>query len=170
MKSTYVLLLMGLNGYVFDRVQEAMNYLEEAELLSCLHCCSRLFQRTRDNLYDVLTEDFEQSLPRGRMVCEAVKNNVTGEHSCIVLKLLKTADIENTGNGPVGFLTSFYQCFKRQFLQSLTVHFRELDYKLVMSILDPKLNFSEGKLSVSEHDKVLLKFVISSFDLKRLEA
>lgn len=50
------------------------------------------------------------------------------------------------------------------------MHFRELDYKLVMSILDPKLNFSEGKPSVSEHDKVLLKFVISSFDLKRLEA
>lgn len=39
-----------------------------------------------------------------------LQNNVTGEHSCIVLKLLKTADIENTGNGPVGFLTSFYQC------------------------------------------------------------
>ncbi|XP_058179738.1 uncharacterized protein LOC131298349 [Rhododendron vialii] len=36
----YVLLLMGLNGYVFGRVQEAMNYLEEAELLSCL---SRIF-------------------------------------------------------------------------------------------------------------------------------
>ncbi|KAH7852680.1 hypothetical protein Vadar_027832 [Vaccinium darrowii] len=99
-------------------------------------------------------------------------NNVTGEHSCIVLKPLNTADIENTGTGPVGFLTSFYQRFKRRFVRSLTVRFRELDYKLVMSILDPKINFSKGEPSVSssEDSTMLVKLLISADDLKRLEA
>ncbi|KAH7837333.1 hypothetical protein Vadar_012678 [Vaccinium darrowii] len=97
-------------------------------------------------------------------------NNVTGEHSCIVLKPLNTSDIENTGNGPVGFLTSFYQRFKRWFVRSLSVLFRELDYKLVMSILDPKINFSKGEPSVSSKDTMDVKKLISSDDLKELEA
>ncbi|KAI8541121.1 hypothetical protein RHMOL_Rhmol08G0037700 [Rhododendron molle] len=97
-------------------------------------------------------------------------NNVTGEHSCIVLKPLNTSDIENTGNGPVGFLTSFYQRFKRRFVKSLSVLFRELDYKLVMSILDPKINFSKGEPSVSSEDTMDVKKLISPDELKELEA
>ncbi|KAI8541122.1 hypothetical protein RHMOL_Rhmol08G0037800 [Rhododendron molle] len=104
-------------------------------------------------------------------VCDH-QNNVTGEHSCIVLKPLNPADIENSEKGPVGFLSSFYQRFKRRFVGSLTVHFRELDYKLVMSVLDPKINFSKGEPSISPEDEstMSMKLIISSDDLERLEA
>ncbi|KAF7135734.1 hypothetical protein RHSIM_Rhsim08G0031600 [Rhododendron simsii] len=104
-------------------------------------------------------------------VCDH-QNNLTGEHSCIVLKPLNSADIENIEKGPVGFLSSFYQRFKRRFVGSLTVHFRELDYKLVMSILDPKINFSKGEPSISSEDEstMSMKLIISSDDLERLEA
>ncbi|XP_058179742.1 RNA cytidine acetyltransferase 2-like [Rhododendron vialii] len=96
---------------------------------------------------------------------------VTGEHSCIVLKPLNTADIENTGNGLVGLLTSFYQDFKWRFVGLLPMYFRELDNKLAMSILDPKINFSEGDPSISSEEcKMVVKSWISSDDLKLLEA
>ncbi|CAL5425620.1 unnamed protein product [Camellia sinensis] len=99
-------------------------------------------------------------------------NNVTGEHSCMVLKPLNTDEIKDSGNGPVGFLGPFHQRFKRCFVRRLPLFFRELDYKLAMSILDPKINFSEGEPSVSSKDEsaMLMKLIISPDDIKLLEA
>ncbi|KAF5950828.1 hypothetical protein HYC85_012821 [Camellia sinensis] len=99
-------------------------------------------------------------------------NNVTGEHSCMVLKPLNTDEIEDSGNGPVGFLSPFHQRFKRCFVRRLPLFFRELDYKLAMSILDPKINFSEGEPSVSSKDEstMLMKLIILPDDIKLLEA
>ncbi|THF98208.1 hypothetical protein TEA_016571 [Camellia sinensis var. sinensis] len=99
-------------------------------------------------------------------------NNVTGEHSCMVLKPLNTDEIEDSGNGPVGFLSPFHQRFKLCFVRRLPLFFRELDYKLAMSILDPKINFSEGEPSVSSKDEstMLMKLIILPDDIKLLEA
>ncbi|KAI7984542.1 RNA cytidine acetyltransferase 2 [Camellia lanceoleosa] len=99
-------------------------------------------------------------------------NNVTGEHSCMVLKPLNTDEIKDSGNGPVGFLGPFHQRFKRCFVRRLPLFFRELDYKLAMSILDPKINFSEGEPSASSKDEcaMLMKLIILPDDIKLLEA
>ncbi|KAL7252176.1 hypothetical protein ACSBR1_013927 [Camellia fascicularis] len=98
-------------------------------------------------------------------------NNVTGENSCMVLKPLNTDEIEDGGNGPVGFLSPFHQRFKRCFVRRLPLFFRELDHKLAMSILDPKINFSEGEPSVSSKDEstMLMKLIILPDDIKLLE-
>jgi len=37
------------------------------------------------------------------------KNNVTGEHSCMVLRPLNNGEIEGDESGQYGFLTPFYQ-------------------------------------------------------------
>ncbi|KAL2531341.1 UPF0202 protein [Abeliophyllum distichum] len=73
----------------------------------------------------------------------SVPSNVTGEHSCMVLKPLNNDDIETSGSDPMGFIRPFYQGFRHIFIQLLSSTFRQMEYKLAMSILDPKLNFSD---------------------------
>ncbi|OAY62345.1 RNA cytidine acetyltransferase 1 isoform X2 [Manihot esculenta] len=92
-------------------------------------------------------------------------NNTTGEHSCMVIKPLEIDDTEQLYK----FLYPFYQCFKRKFVKRLPSCFRELDYKLAMSILDPKVNFSEATLC-SEKDSILVKLICSPDEMILLES
>lgn len=73
----------------------------------------------------------------------SVPSNVTGEHSCMVLKPLNNDNIETSGSDPMGFIRPFYQGFRHIFVRLLSTTFRQMEYKLAMSILDPKLNFSD---------------------------
>ncbi|KAK9283235.1 hypothetical protein L1049_011471 [Liquidambar formosana] len=97
-------------------------------------------------------------------------NNMTGEHSCMVIKPLNTDEIEYSGAGPFGFFTPFYQCFRRRFVKRLSF-FQELDYKLAMSILDPKINFSEDgpPESLKNESSIAVKSFISQDDFSVLE-
>ncbi|KDP28681.1 hypothetical protein JCGZ_14452 [Jatropha curcas] len=119
----------------------------------------------RKNLPPLLTH------PRERQPEKINYNDITGEHSCMVLKPLETDDIEHDGLGPLNFLTPFYQCFKRKFVKRFPLCFKELDYKLAMSILDPKINFSENEASScsEKESSVLVKLICSPDELKLLE-
>ncbi|PON58698.1 TmcA/NAT10/Kre [Parasponia andersonii] len=99
-------------------------------------------------------------------------SSVTGEHSCMVLKPLNNDDIEAKGLNEWGFLGPFYQDFRQRFSRLLCNTFRSMEYKLAMSILDPKIEFKELDSGTSILDGFLtsLKEVLSPYDLKRLEA
>ncbi|XP_057806961.1 RNA cytidine acetyltransferase 1-like [Salvia miltiorrhiza] len=101
-----------------------------------------------------------------------VANAVTGEYTCMILKPLHSDDIESDKSDPLGFFSPFYQVFRKKFIKFLARAFREMEYKLAMSILDPKTKFADvdttspspgGNLnSISE--------TLSSYAMEQLEA
>ncbi|KAF8018616.1 hypothetical protein BT93_H3497 [Corymbia citriodora subsp. variegata] len=101
-----------------------------------------------------------------------IPNTVTGEHTCMVLKPLKNDDIDVTGSGQWGFFSPFYRDFKQRFARLLSYGFRNMEYKLAMSILDPKINFDDEEInpSTSEGFSGSLNQILSPHDMKRLEA
>ncbi|KAM6563660.1 hypothetical protein CsatB_023658 [Cannabis sativa] len=99
-------------------------------------------------------------------------STVTGEHSCMVLKPLNNDDIEDKGSDEFGFLGPFYQDFRLRFSRLLSQTFRSMEYKLAMSILEPKMKFMEPDSGTSTLDGFVtsIKEVLSPYDLKRLDA
>lgn len=95
-----------------------------------------------------------------------IPSAVTGEHTCMVLKSLNSDDLE------VGDFHAFYLDFRRRFLRLLGVSFQSMDYRLAMSILDPKINFTELEPRSNISDGLLksTKDFFSPYDMKRLEA
>ncbi|KAJ6918943.1 RNA cytidine acetyltransferase 1-like isoform X1 [Populus alba x Populus x berolinensis] len=75
-----------------------------------------------------------------------IPNTVTGEYSCMVLKPLNSDDSEASGSDEWGFFGPFYKDFKRRFARLLEGDsFRSMEYKLAMSVLDPKINYTDMK-------------------------
>ncbi|XP_062148759.1 RNA cytidine acetyltransferase 1 [Alnus glutinosa] len=101
-----------------------------------------------------------------------IPSAVTGEHTCMVLKPLNNDDIEDSGSDQWGFFGPFYEDFRQRFTRLLHLSFREMEYKLAMSILEPKINFEEREATPSSSDGLLssIKQVLSPHDMKRLEA
>ncbi|XP_057528601.1 RNA cytidine acetyltransferase 1 [Amaranthus tricolor] len=102
----------------------------------------------------------------------SIPNAVTGEHTCMVLKALHNDDIEADASDQFGFVGPFYRDFKRRFSRLLGSTFRSMEYKLAMSVLDPKINFADSEIADSDMEG-FLKFVkeyISPHDMKRLQA
>ncbi|KAJ7951699.1 RNA cytidine acetyltransferase [Quillaja saponaria] len=101
-----------------------------------------------------------------------IQSTVTGEHTCMVLKPLNSDDIEVNGSDQWGFFGPFYQDFRRRFSRLLGSSFREMEYKLAMSVLDPKIDFKELGSSTSTLGGFLgsIKDYLSPHDMKRLEA
>ncbi|KAK4790926.1 hypothetical protein SAY86_031339 [Trapa natans] len=102
-----------------------------------------------------------------------IPNAVTGEHTCMILKPLNNDDIDASGSEELGFFGPFYKDFKQRFSRFLAYSFRDMEYKLAMSILDPKINFNDGEPESSSTSNVFLKSlneIFSPHDMKRLEA
>ncbi|KAK4432801.1 RNA cytidine acetyltransferase 2 [Sesamum alatum] len=99
-------------------------------------------------------------------ICDT-PNNITGEHSCMILKPLERNEIEGTWTAPQRYLSPFYQCFRERFARSLPLCFREMDYKLAMSVMDSRINFSDKDPVVSLENR---SSMISPNDLRLLEA
>ncbi|KAL9253303.1 RNA cytidine acetyltransferase 1-like protein [Drosera capensis] len=93
-----------------------------------------------------------------------IPNAVTGEHTCMVLKPLNTDEIA----ADISDKRDFRQRFRRLLPQT----FRQMDYKLAMSILDPKLNFTESETVASNIDEFLksINEFLSPHDMKRVQA
>ncbi|KAH9669509.1 RNA cytidine acetyltransferase 1 [Citrus sinensis] len=104
--------------------------------------------------------------------CFPSKNAVTGEHTCMVLKPLHSEDIEVNESDEWGFFGPFYRDFKQRFFWLLVQHkLQRMDYKLLMSVLDPKINFKELDPRQDNSDKFLksLTGVFSANDILRLK-
>jgi len=89
-------------------------------------------------------------------------NELTGEHSCVMLKALTTTPQETRN-----WLDSFSEDFKRRFLSLLSYDFSDFNAALTLSVLDYKMEdataLAAKSLSFNEMDQYL-----SKFDLKRL--
>ncbi|KAJ6419565.1 hypothetical protein OIU84_029633 [Salix udensis] len=103
-----------------------------------------------------------------------IPNTVTGEHSCMVLKPLNSDGSEVRGSDEWGFFGPFYQDFKRRFARLLEGDsFRSMEYKLAMSVLDPKINYAdmEQEPTSSAPDGFWRSLTddLSLYDLERLK-
>ncbi|OMO55941.1 hypothetical protein CCACVL1_26892 [Corchorus capsularis] len=103
-------------------------------------------------------------------ICQ-IPNNVTGEHTCMVLKPLNSDDLEVSESDEWGFFTPFYKEFRLKFSRNLSLHFRNMEYKLAMSVLDPKIDFTDTEPTPSTSDELskLIKTRLSPYDMGRLK-
>ncbi|KAF5727673.1 hypothetical protein HS088_TW22G01369 [Tripterygium wilfordii] len=99
-------------------------------------------------------------------------NTVTGEHTCMVLRPLNNDDVVVSGSDEWGFFGPFYEDFKKRFMRLLDFNFRAMDYKLAMSILEPKIDFTEAEPVMRNSDGFCksLSDDISPYDMERLKA
>nr|GEX23688.1 RNA cytidine acetyltransferase 1 isoform X1 [Tanacetum cinerariifolium] len=103
-------------------------------------------------------------------ICE-VPNSVTGEHTCMLLKPLASDDIEVNGSDELGFFGPYYRAFRSSFTKLLcSPRFNTMDYKLAMSILDPKLNFADVESSSTISHGIYDDIINSPISMRRLEA
>ncbi|CAM9001786.1 unnamed protein product [Rhodiola kirilowii] len=101
-----------------------------------------------------------------------VPSAVTGEHTCMVLKALNSDDLEVDEYDEWGFFGPFYREYKERFSRLLHSEFRNMEYKLAMSIIDPKINFTEQERVASTSNEFLssLASIMTPHDLQRLES
>uniref|UniRef100_A0A0E0MK66 RNA cytidine acetyltransferase n=1 Tax=Oryza punctata TaxID=4537 RepID=A0A0E0MK66_ORYPU len=101
-----------------------------------------------------------------------IPSAVTGEHTCMILRPLNSDDIEVNESSKCGFLDPFYQDFRQRFRRLLGTSFRHLNFKLAMSVLASKIDFSDHEPSEYYTDitSKILGDMLSPHDMKRLEA
>ncbi|XP_010217837.1 PREDICTED: N-acetyltransferase 10-like, partial [Tinamus guttatus] len=88
-------------------------------------------------------------------------NDLTGEHSCIMLKMLNEEDSEQEP-----WLTAFWKDFRRRFLSLLSYQFSTFSPSLALNILQNKNIKQQSQTSISRAE---LEAVFIPYDLKRLE-
>ncbi|KAK2917695.1 RNA cytidine acetyltransferase [Channa argus] len=88
-------------------------------------------------------------------------NDLTGEHSCVMLKKLNTDDAPEQSQ----WLSAFWKDFRRRFLSLLSYQFSSFTPSLALSILQNKKLKEETSILRSSE----LEIHFSPYDLKRLE-
>ena len=102
------------------------------------------------------------------------KSDVTGEHSCVLIRKLDTGDDDDSSGISTNpaWLTLFNEDFKQRFTGLLGGAFRDLPPGLALAVLAPKVDFDDesrangcsfGAVSRANGD------CITPFDLRRLE-
>uniref|UniRef100_A0A3Q2GWE7 RNA cytidine acetyltransferase n=1 Tax=Equus caballus TaxID=9796 RepID=A0A3Q2GWE7_HORSE len=89
-------------------------------------------------------------------------NDLTGEHSCIMLKMLADEDEANQG----AWLAAFWKDFRRRFLALLSYQFSAFSPPLALNIIQ---NRSAGKPAQPALCREELEALFLPYDLKRLE-
>ncbi|KAH0620800.1 hypothetical protein JD844_021579 [Phrynosoma platyrhinos] len=90
------------------------------------------------------------------------KNDLTGEHSCIMLKMLN----EDEENEQENWLIAFWKDFRRRFLSLLSYQFSTFSPSLALNILQNRNVKHQSQPSISRNE---LEAVFTPYDLKRLE-
>ncbi|KAL4441117.1 hypothetical protein ABPG74_002067 [Tetrahymena malaccensis] len=123
------------------------------------------------------------------------KNDITAEHSCIMLKSLKKQNEMETENAEENkfndqWLKYYSDDFKKRFLQLLSYEFKDVDVQLSLGVVDPTFVTDDNDsrltndLGLGDKDKnqignyimsaisnkEQLENYINTYDLKRLEA
>lgn len=89
-------------------------------------------------------------------------NDLTGEHSCIMLKMLS----EEEENEQDNWLIAFWKDFRRRFLSLLSYQFSTFSPSLALNILQNKNIKQQSQPLISRNE---LEAVFIPYDLKRLE-
>ncbi|GAQ78702.1 N-acetyltransferase 10 [Klebsormidium nitens] len=100
-------------------------------------------------------------------------NDITGEHTCIMLKALQTDEVESLSEGGANWVQPFFQDFKRRFLSLLGFNFRSFPPALALTIVDPKISFSEQEAQAGPSGQGIVgagDTTFSPYDMKRLDS
>ncbi|XP_060086378.1 RNA cytidine acetyltransferase-like [Ylistrum balloti] len=92
-------------------------------------------------------------------------NDLTGEHSCIMLKMLNETEEEEDKLSD-SWLCAFWKDFRRRFVSLMSYQFKTFTPALALSILQQKHFKKASKGTMSKRD---LDLYLSKYDLKRLE-
>lgn len=92
-------------------------------------------------------------------------NDLTGEHSCIMLNNLKDNQDEDIENKEESWLVSYWKDFRHRFISLLSFEFRKFNTRTVLSILQQK-HCKEETQALTRNE---LDYEFTSYDLKRLE-
>ena len=109
-------------------------------------------------------------------------NDITGEHSCIMLKPIREgniktlSDVIDSDNKSIKWIKPFLNDFKHRFTSLLSFDFKSLSIKLSLSLLDPQLTTTTS-IDDDERDlierknmtKEQIELFITKYDFKRLE-
>ena len=109
-------------------------------------------------------------------------NDITGEHSCIMLKPIREgniktlSDVIDSDNKSIKWIKPFLNDFKHRFTSLLSFDFKNLSIKLSLSLLDPQLTTTTS-IDDDERDlierknmtKEQIELFITKYDFKRLE-
>jgi N-acetyltransferase 10 len=91
-----------------------------------------------------------------------------GEHTCVMLQALAHPDVPNTS-----WLQPFVSDFKSRFISLLAGAFKGMAPALALSLLNPKLVFSDTEASAGVQQGVMVTRgdgrQLSPYDLKRLQ-
>lgn len=98
----------------------------------------------------------------GPVYLRQTPNDLTGEHSCIMLRRLS----DQEGNSDDNWLQAYMADFRRRFLSLLSYQFRNFRPSLALSILNNKSfkGVKDSGLTKSE-----LEAVLATYDIKRLD-
>jgi N-acetyltransferase 10 len=119
------------------------------------------------------------------------ENDITGEHSCIMIKPFDVKDdvfkynsesITPEYGNKVKWLNPYLSDFKKRLSSVLAYDLKDLSIKLALSLLDPQINSTtniekdedileeaEGEAAVSSIQKSELDIFISKYDYRRME-
>lgn len=109
-------------------------------------------------------------------------NDLTGEHSCIVLKELDCSNLAEEGTPQSNWLSGFVQDYRSRLVSLLSFSFRHLESSLSLTLLDPDRELTaalneaddaqEGATETTSRSvsaKELLSVHMTHHDFKRLE-
>ena len=105
------------------------------------------------------------------MYLRQTANDITGEHTCVMLKpLVASENLRDQAGSGAEWLSAFATDFRKRFLSLLSYQFRAFDTILAASILDAAGNaIDAASLSTTTLDYERLSYHFSGHDLKRLE-
>ncbi|XP_031549437.1 RNA cytidine acetyltransferase-like [Actinia tenebrosa] len=88
-------------------------------------------------------------------------NDLTGEHSCIMLRMLNESEVDSSED----WLRAYWTDFRRRFLSLLSYQFHVFDSSLALSILQHK-SMKANKKVISKSE---LEHSLTKYDIKRLD-
>ncbi|KAI8343110.1 GNAT acetyltransferase 2-domain-containing protein [Chlamydoabsidia padenii] len=97
-------------------------------------------------------------------------NDLTGEHTCVMIKTLTEQDTENQHIANTAWLDAFARDFSRRFLNLLAYQFREFTSVHALSILESARKGQDADNDATALKKTQLDLFFSPYDLKRLDS
>nr|XP_054761820.1 RNA cytidine acetyltransferase-like [Lytechinus pictus] len=91
-------------------------------------------------------------------------NDLTGEHSCIMLKTVQESDIEGVSQDT--WLSAFWTDFRKRFMSLCAYQFRAFRPSLALSVLFCK---TYNKMKPQEMNASELELLFSKYDIQRLD-
>ncbi|KAL3697204.1 hypothetical protein R1sor_011280 [Riccia sorocarpa] len=100
-------------------------------------------------------------------------SDITGEHTCVMLKPLENDEVEAGKSGSKSWISPFNEDFRRRFMALLGFSFRSFTPALSLSILNPKFKFDENEALEGATTEGIFGGktpLLTPYDMKRLQS